>query len=102
MSEVVGNVIQWGRGKGLNDAKAQLNKVMEEVGEIAHEITRNRFDTPELSDAIGDTLVTIIILSDILGYDPIECLEGAYDVIKDRKGETKNGTFVRENAEGEK
>ena len=67
MSEVVDNVIQWGRDKGLNDAKAQLNKVMEEVGEIAHEITRNRFDTPELSDAIGDTLVTIIILSDILG-----------------------------------
>lgn len=96
MSEVVDNVIQWGRDKGLNDPKAQLNKVMEEVGEIAHEITRNRFDTPELSDAIGDTLVTVIILSDILGYDPIKCLEEAYEVIKNRKGETKNGTFVRE------
>lgn len=96
MPEVVDNVIQWGRDKGLNDPKAQLNKVMEEVGEIAHEITRNHFDTPELSDAIGDTLVTVIILSDILGIDPMSALDEAYGVIKDRKGQTSNGTFVKE------
>lgn len=97
MSELFDNVAQWGRDKGLNDPKAQLNKVLEEVGEIAHEITRNKYSSPELVDAIGDTLVTIIILSDILGIDPIEALSEAYGVIKDRKGETKNGTFVREN-----
>lgn len=96
MSDLISDVAQWGRDKGLNDPKAQLNKVIEEVGEIAHEITRNKFDTPELEDAIGDTLVTVIILSDILGYDPLVALKNAYDVIKDRKGETKNGTFVRE------
>ena len=93
---LVSDVIQWGRDKGLNDSKAQLNKVMEEVGEIAHEITRNKFDTPELKDAIGDTLVTVIILSDILGIDPMSALEEAYAVIKERKGKTENGTFVRE------
>lgn len=97
MSELFDDVAQWGRDKGLNDPKAQLNKVIEEVGEIAHEITRNKLDTPELKDAIGDTLVTVIILSDILGFDAVEALSSAYDVIKDRKGETKNGTFVREN-----
>lgn len=96
MSDLISDVAQWGRDKGLNDPKAQLNKVIEEVGEIAHEITRNKLDTPELEDAIGDTLVTVIILSDILGYDPLVALENAYNVIKDRKGETKNGTFVRE------
>lgn len=96
MSDLINDVAQWGRDKGLNDPKAQLNKVIEEVGEIAHEITRNKLDTPELEDAIGDTLVTVIILSDILGYDPLVALENAYNVIKDRKGETKNGTFVRE------
>lgn len=96
MSEVVDNVIQWGRSKQLHDCKSQLNKVIEEVGEIAHEITRNKFDTPELEDAIGDTLVTVIILADILNIDPIAALQEAYDVIKNRKGETKNGTFVRE------
>ena len=96
------DVIQWGRNKGLHDPKAQLNKVIEEVGEIAHEITRNHYDTAaldqpdELFDAIGDTLVTVIILADMLHIDPIAALQEAYDVIKNRKGETKNGTFVRE------
>lgn len=93
---VVEDVMVWGRNKRLNDPKAQLNKVIEEVGEIAHEITRNKYGSDELVDAIGDTLVTVIILSDILGRNPIKCLDSAYQVIKDRSGETKNGTFVRE------
>lgn len=96
------DVIQWGRDKGLNDPKAQLNKVIEEVGEIAHEITRNHYDLEaleqpdELYDAIGDTLVTIIILADILNMDPMTCLEIAYEAIANRTGETKNGTFVKD------
>ena len=96
------DVIQWGRDKGLDDPKAQLNKVIEEVGEIAHEITRNHYDLEaleqpdELYDAIGDTLVTIIILADILNMDPMTCLEIAYEAIANRTGETKNGTFVKD------
>lgn len=94
--ELIEAVKMWGKSKNLNDSKAQLNKVIEEVGEIAHEITRNNIDSPELEDAIGDTLVTVIILSDICGKDPIKCLQSAYNVIKERKGITKNGTFVKE------
>lgn len=97
MSDLVNDVIKWGRDKDLHDPKAQLNKVIEEVGEIAHEITRNKYESDELVDAIGDTLVTVIILSDILGINPEEALNSAYHVIKDRKGATSNGTFVREN-----
>lgn len=96
--ELIKNVIRWGRDKGLNDPKAQLNKVMEEVGEIAHEVSRNRYGK-EFRDAIGDTLVTIIILADIAGAIPISCLELAYREIKDRKGKTENGTFVKEERE---
>lgn len=94
--ELIGRVILWGREKKLDDPKAQLNKVIEEVGEIAHEITRNRYDSPEVSDAIGDTLVTIIILADILDMDPVDCLCQAYMSIRARKGVTENGTFVKE------
>ena len=93
---VFSEVKDWGIDKGLNDPKAQLNKVIEEVGEIAHEICRNRFDSDELVDALGDTTVTLVILADILGYDLVDCLKQSYDVIKDRKGRTVNGTFVRE------
>lgn len=91
-----GKVKGWGRSKQLHDCKSQLNKVIEEVGEMAHEICRNRYESGMLSDAIGDTLVTVIILADILGYDPIDCLEEAYNTIKERKGTTENGTFVKE------
>lgn len=97
--ELINDVLQWGVDKGLNDPKAQLNKVIEEVGEIAHEITRNK-NGDELKDAIGDSLVTIIILSGICGYDPIECLARAYFEIKDRGGKTENGTFVKDVQEG--
>ena len=96
-----GKVKGWGRSKQLHDCKSQLNKVIEEVGEIAHEITRNHYDlstgavSDELADAIGDTLVTVLILSDILGEDPMACLAEAYEQIKGRSGETKNGTFVK-------
>ena len=94
--DLIMSVILWGRDKNLKDPKAQLNKVVEEVGEMAHEICRNRYESGMMSDAIGDTLVTVIILADILGYDPIACLDEAYNTIKERKGTTKNGTFVKE------
>ena len=93
--ELIKNVIRWGRDKGLNDPKAQLNKVIEEVGEIAHEVSRNRYGE-EFRDAIGDTLVTLIILADIASARPMACLELAYREIKDRKGKTENGTFVKD------
>lgn len=99
---VISDIIMWGRSKQLHDCKSQLNKVIEEVGEIAHEITRNHYDLEsleqpnELYDALGDTFVTIIILCDILNIDPLAAMEVAYDAIKDRKGKTVDGTFVKE------
>lgn len=98
---VISDIILWGRDKGLEDPKAQLNKVIEETGEIAHEICRNHYDLEsleqpdELYDALGDTLVTIIILCDILNIDPLVALETAWSEIKDRHGKTENGTFVK-------
>ena len=89
-------VEQWGDEHNLHDPKAQLNKTIEEVGEIAHEITRNRYDTPELADAFGDTLVTIIVLSHIVGLNLRDCLAEAYLEISKRKGHTENGTFIKE------
>lgn len=93
--ELINAVLDWGEEHDLHDPKAQLNKVIEEVGEIAHEISRNQYGR-ELEDAIGDTLVTVIILSAICGFDPRYCLDMAYNEIKDRKGNTRNGTFVKD------
>lgn len=88
-------VKDWGNSHDLHDPIMQYAKVNEEVGEIGHELTRNHYDSPELKDALGDSLITLIILSNILGFDLVECLQSAYNEIKDRQGFTKNGTFVK-------
>lgn len=86
----------WGRDKGLSDPKAQLNKTVEELGELAHEVCRNRYHTTDFKDAIGDTMVTLIILADMTGNDPTDCLQMAYDSIKNRTGITEEGTFIKD------
>lgn len=93
-------VQRWGREKGIDNPKNQLNKVIEEVGEIAHEITRDKIaNNPDLKDALGDTLVTIIILADICGYDFQDCLMEAYGEISSRKGKTIDGNFIKDTNE---
>ena len=94
--ELIKAVEQWGKDKGIDNPYTQMVKVTEEVGEIAHEISRARFDSDELCDAFGDTLVTLIILANICDLDLIECLRSAYDVIKDRTGHIENGGFIKD------
>lgn len=93
--ELIDAVLEWGGKHNLHDPKAQLNKVIEEVGEIAHEVTRNNEHSEAFDDAIGDTLVTVIILANIGGTDPRDCLQLAYNAIKGREGKTINGTFIK-------
>ena len=73
----------------------QMVKVQEEVGELAHEISRGRYDTPEVVDALGDIFVTIIGMCHHLDIEPGYALLTAYHEIKDRKGKVINGSFVK-------
>lgn len=47
-------------------------------------------------DHIEDQFFTLLILEKRLGFDENECLEYAYNEIKDRKGKMINGEFVKE------
>lgn len=91
-------VEQWGRDKNLHDPIMQYAKLNEEVGEIAHELTRGNLKSAEIVDALGDTAVTLIILADILGTDLQYCLGQAWYQIKDRIGHTENGSFIKEDS----
>ncbi len=44
---------------------------------------------------MGDIIVTLVILCKQLGIDPMECLEKAYNKIKDRQGKTVDGKFIK-------
>lgn len=96
MDELVKLVEQWSIDRKLNqaDSSKQYQKVGEEFGEIGGALSRQ--DQDELRDAIGDTVVTLIILAQQNDMDLYECLNAAYDEIKDRKGKTVNGVFIKE------
>lgn len=92
---LMSKVRKWGREKGINNVYPQISKLMEELGETVSEINHETNDEKALMDGLGDTLVTLIILADILGYELEDCLKVAWDAIKDREGHTTNGMFVK-------
>lgn len=92
-------VEQWAFKRGLLNpdyAKTQMLKVTEEVGEIASAILKD--DREKIKDGIGDAFVTLIILQAQLGFDPAECLQAAYNEIKDRTGTMINGSYIKDGA----
>ena len=96
--ELIENITQWADDKEIlssENVPQQSMKVMEELGETVGAILKQK-KTDEVIDGIGDIFVTVIILSKQLGLDPTECLESAWNEIKDRKGKTVDGTFIRE------
>lgn len=100
-SELITKVNEWADERNLKqaDPKVQWMRVTEEVGEIRDVLLKpTKFTEPQaaLKDAIGDTLVTIIVLAHQLDLDVTECLGLAYEEIKSRKGKMVNGTFVKE------
>lgn len=103
-------VIQWAEDKQIF-AKAtpykQAQKTLEECGELLTAIGKDMAEqecygcptdetSVEIMDAIGDIAVTIIIQAKMQGLTLTDCLQSAYNVIKDRKGQMVNGQFVKE------
>ena len=110
-------VLEWADDKDLlheENAEKQFMKFIEEVFEFNFEMensknyedvchhlkiagslakTRNKRD---MMLEMGDIFVTLIILCEDLGIDPVVCLEMAYKKISKRQGRTINGTFVKE------
>jgi NTP pyrophosphatase (non-canonical NTP hydrolase) len=93
--ELMGLIAVWGQKHGIDNPDKQTVKLMEEVGELAHEISRCQYNSKATEDAIGDIGVVLIILADMLGYDFTDCLELAYNEIKDRTGKTVDGSFIK-------
>ena len=72
----------------------QYRKTHEEVGEILEGI--ELCDIGMIKDAIGDTYVTLVLQAEMWGLTMAECIDAAWDEIKDRKGRMQNGVFVKE------
>lgn len=90
-------ILEWAAARSLlnpDNAPKQMVKLMEEVGELSSALLKS--NKPEQEDAIGDIQVVLIILSAQLGIDYKASLDSAYEVIKNRKGKTIDGTFIKE------
>jgi NTP pyrophosphatase (non-canonical NTP hydrolase) len=101
VDDLIAKINHWADERNLKqaDPKIQWMRITEEVGEIRDVLLKpTKFTEPQtaLKDAIGDTLVTIIVLAHQLDLDVNECLNIAYEEIKNRKGKMINGTFVKE------
>ena len=96
MNDKIKQVEEWFRVRGLDTAEPskQMLKLFEELGELSAGIAKNQPDA--IIDGLGDVLVVLIGLSMQLGLDLTECLEVAYNEIKDRRGKLVNGVFVKE------
>ena len=95
--EIFDCIRAWANARGLyekGDPKTQYIKLMEETGEIGRAILKEDHD--EIVDGIGDAVVVLTNLAELVGVPIEECIQSAYNVIAKRKGKMINGTFVKE------
>ena len=88
----------WAEERGIyehGDPKTQYLKLIEEAGELGRAILKD--NESEQLDAIGDMVVVLTNLAELLGLTIEECIESAYEVISKRTGKMENGTFVKDN-----
>jgi len=90
-------ILNWAKERNLlekSNSSKQFIKLVEELGELASAMGKN--DIVNIIDAIGDVQVVLIILAAQYDLDVDDCLNTAYLQIKDRKGKTVNGIFIKE------
>ena len=87
----------WAEQRGLyakGDTKTQTLKLMEEAGEICRAVLKNDHD--QVIDGIGDCVVVLTNLAELINVPIEDCIDVAYDEIKNRKGKMINGTFKKD------
>ena len=87
----------WAEERGLyakGDTKTQALKLMEEAGEICRAVLKNDHD--QIIDGIGDCVVVLTNLAELINVPIEDCIDVAYDEIKNRKGKMVNGTFKKD------
>jgi NTP pyrophosphatase (non-canonical NTP hydrolase) len=91
-------IIRWAEDRQIipnSTPLAQAIKTTEEVAELLKALSKG--DVEEAEDAYADIIITLIIGAALLDVDIIECLNNAFEVIKNRKGFlTKDGIFVKQ------
>ena len=102
LDELIESVGVWADEKGITGEDNFFNqweKVKEEFNEMSEEVALLGIGHGNIKDLkleTGDLIVTLIVLLRSSKLSLHECLELAYYKIKDRKGKTIDGLFVKE------
>ena len=95
LDDLIDNIRHWHNDRNLiegsTDAK-QCGKLEEEFNELKDSINAN--ESP--IDDIGDMIVVLINIAERNNLDLIDCVNHAWNDIKDRKGKMIDGIFVKE------
>lgn len=96
MDDLTNKIRKWATERNLHtaDPNKQMLKLGEEFGELCQGMAKNK--PRQVIDSIGDMYVVLTILSMQLNVDVENCVQFAYDEIKDRKGQMVKGVFVKE------
>lgn len=99
-SQIEMSVIRWAEDRRIipnATPVSQLLKAVSEMGELCD--AEGKRDMDAIKDAVGDVMVCLINYCALRDLSLTECLSGAYEQIKDRRGTLMpDGTFVKESA----
>ena len=95
---IVHKIKQWGKDRLITvngKPMTQAIKTLEECHELLEAI--NRDDKREITDAIGDIVVTLVMQCELQNVSLEECIQQAYEEIQYRKGHLNEvGDFIKE------
>lgn len=77
------------------ELSAQITQMVEELAELSESVKKSQGLEKEVEE-LGDIGIVWIALCHQRGFPPLTALQAAYNKIKDRDGEMKNGRFVKE------
>jgi NTP pyrophosphatase (non-canonical NTP hydrolase) len=95
MVELVKQIKRWHHDRNLIEGatdKDQVCKLIQEVGELSDNVCKGK----DVRDDIGDCIVVLINIAERNNISLTECLQQAYNDIKDRKGKMVDGIFIKE------
>ena len=95
IDDLVDKIRQWHHARNLIEGstdKDQTLKLLQELGELSDSVCKGK----DIRDDLGDMMVVMINIMERNGLDMANCLDKAWEDIKDRKGKMVDGIFVKE------